>query len=85
MEQTALWTATAVMTLAVVLVLALGRLTRRPPAVPAPTTRDDEYNVHREQLLDAAFRDGRIPAVWYRQQKAALAADAEDGTPRPPG
>ncbi|MCY1145064.1 hypothetical protein OWR29_44295 [Actinoplanes sp. Pm04-4] len=85
MEQTALWTAAAVMTVAVVLVLVLARLTRRAPAAPMPAARDDEYDVQREQLLDAAFRDGRIPAVWYRQQKAALAADAEDGTPRPPG
>jgi hypothetical protein len=36
----------------------------------------------RERLAARAFLGGDIPAVWYRQQMGAIAADTEHHQPR---
>jgi hypothetical protein len=32
----------------------------------------------RERILEQAFLSGAVPAVWYRHEKAAIAASADD-------
>ncbi|MEV4350835.1 hypothetical protein AB0J83_40780 [Actinoplanes sp. NPDC049596] len=72
---------------AAVLLLTLGlavfvlrrRRTDRRPATTGravdPGELDTETEAERQQrLVEAAFLAGDIPAVWYRQQMAALAA-----------
>ena len=44
-------------------------MSRRPEQSPAADA------VRRERLLETAFLAGEVPPVWYRHQKAALAAD----------
>ena len=49
-----------------------------PPEEPAKKSAADVAEAERrERRLEAAFLAGEVPAVWYRQQKAALAADGE--------
>ena len=80
-----MWAMVLLMTLALVGAAVLARLITRPsePSPVVPDPRDQEYDEHREQLLDAAFLAGHIPPVWYRQQKAAIAAETDSEPPRP--
>ncbi len=43
----------------------------RPTAVAAGEATDSE---RQQLLLETAFLAGEVPAVWYRQQMAAIAA-----------
>ncbi|MFF5075583.1 hypothetical protein ACFY36_00915 [Actinoplanes sp. NPDC000266] len=57
--------------------VVLRQLAGRPPAASAPAPEPDATEGERRQrLVEAAFLAGDIPAVWYRQQMAAIAADA---------
>ncbi|MFI5898285.1 hypothetical protein ACIA5D_50220 [Actinoplanes sp. NPDC051513] len=52
------------------------------PAEGARLPDSEESDAERrERLLWTAFRAGDIPACWYRQQMAAIAADTADQGP----
>ncbi|WP_433360528.1 hypothetical protein ACQPZX_26885 [Actinoplanes sp. CA-142083] len=77
--------AVAALLMAIFVVVMRRRRARLPetfvvsPAVPDAGESEAE---RRERLLWAAFRSGDIPACWYRQQMAAIAADTADQGPR---
>jgi hypothetical protein len=59
-----------------------GRRATRPPERQPDPNREAEDGERRERLVERAFLAGDIPAVWYRQQMAAIAADTEHHQPR---
>jgi hypothetical protein len=61
--------------------IARRRATRPPEGQPNPGL-DREDAERRERLAARAFLGGDIPAVWYRQQMGAIAADTERHQPR---
>jgi hypothetical protein len=58
------------------------RRATRPPERQPNAGLDREDAERRERLAARAFLGGDIPAVWYRQQMGAIAADTEHHPPR---
>jgi hypothetical protein len=57
-------------------------MARRRPDPPAAVAAGEATDSERQQLLlETAFLAGEVPAVWYRQQMAAIAAGTAQHRP----